>query len=247
MRRETKRNIHIACAIIAGVCFVMFVLTVGGCGTYERRHCYSSGNDCSSEEVSTETTTIITGPSGPAGPSGPSGPAGERGERGETGASGPVGPMGPSGQDGSVGPSGATGIQGPEGQSGPVGATGPAGAAGPVGPPGEAGTSCSVSPYTNGALISCTDGTSVVLLDGVDEVDGTDAVPSPYMIVGFIDPCGPQGSFDEVLMQLDSGQLIAHYSHGNRQFLVSLPPGNYTTTDGTSCSFVVHSDMSVTW
>jgi hypothetical protein len=67
-----------------------------------------------------------------------------------------------------------------------------------------------------------------------------------------IDPCGnPPGTgqqaLDEVLLRLRNGQIIAHYSSGQKQFLVIVPPGYYSTTDGYSCSFQVLNDGSVTW
>jgi hypothetical protein len=110
-----------------------------------------------------------------------------------------------------------------------------------------------------GAIISCTDGTSEILLDGQDGAsgrdgldgkdgkDGMDASLLPFSIVGFIDPCGPQSTYDEILIQLNNGQLVAHFSSGTRQFLASIGPGTYITTDGTRCVFTVSNTMQVTW
>jgi hypothetical protein len=97
----------------------------------------------------------------------------------------------------------------------------------------------------------------VVLLNGVDGLDGADgqdgsngqdgqdAPPTPYTVVGLVDPCGDQNGFDEVLLRLGNGQLMAHYSAGNQQFLSILGPGNYVTTDGTSCSFTINNDLTI--
>jgi hypothetical protein len=110
-----------------------------------------------------------------------------------------------------------------------------------------------------GAIISCTDGTSAVVLngtdgafgrdgqDGKDGKDGMDASLLPFSIVGFVDPCGPQSTYDELLIQLANGHLVAHFSRGNRQFLTSIGPGHYVTTDGTGCKFTVQNDMTITW
>ena len=69
---------------------------------------------------------------------------------------------------------------------------------------------------------------------------------TPYGISVLIDPCGPQGDNDEIIVRLTDGSLLFHYSHGNKQFLSILSDGNYETTDGTKCSFYVNSG-EVTW
>lgn len=81
-----------------------------------------------------------------------------------------------------------------------------------------------------------------VVCDGVSEENQ----PIPLGISAFIDPCGPEGSFDEVIMQMTDGTLLTHYSHGGKQFLTVLTDGNYQTTDGTKCNFSV-SDGIVNW
>lgn len=92
-----------------------------------------------------------------------------------------------------------------------------------------------------GALITC-GATQVVLLDG------DDAPPTPYTVVGLIDPCGDGPGFDEVLLQLADGSLMAHYAGGgNLQFLTVLSPGNFVTTDSQACHFTVAGDMGVSW
>jgi hypothetical protein len=111
-------------------------------------------------------------------------------------------------------------------------------------------------------VIYCTDGTSVLVLDGIDGedgaqgeqgeagedgTDGADAPISPYSITEAIDPCGSETAYDEVLLRLGNGSLLAHYSDGAKQHLTVIGAGSYTTTDSTNCVFVVHTDGSVTW
>lgn len=116
---------------------------------------------------------------------------------------------------------------------------------GPEGAPGRPGSSCSVEPVSNGAVITCDDGTSAVIVNGTD---GQDAPPTAYSVVELIDPCGDEpNAFDEVLLRLANGQLMAHYSSDGLQFLTLLSPGNYVTTDSQKCHFTIDSDMNVSW
>jgi len=135
-------------------------------------------------------------------------------------------------------------IVGPRGPAGSSGETGEQGPAGDVGPAGMDGASCTVAQLINGAIISCTDGTTALIVNGAD---GEDAPPSAYTVTELVDPCGDQPGFDEVLFRLYNGTLIAHYSHGSRQFLTVVGPGNYQTTDGHSCNFNVSNSLEVTW
>lgn len=153
------------------------------------------------------------------------------GDRGEQG------PRGPAGTDGERGLPGASGSQGEAGQAGAPGEDGEA---------GEDGSSCSVTAAVNGAIVSCTDGTSVVILNGTDGEDGEDAPPTAYSFTEVIDPCGDSpGHLDEVLFKTYDGHIVAHYSHGSQEFLTLIPPGSYVTTDGTSCYFTVDSNGDV--
>ncbi len=105
---------------------------------------------------------------------------------------------------------------------------------------------CSVKEVENGAEITCGE-TRVVILNGQKGKDGKDAPDSAYQITETIDPCGKQSSYDEVILRLANKQLLAHFSTGDKQFLVLIGSGNYVTTDGTNCAFTVHENMSVTW
>lgn len=127
---------------------------------------------------------------------------------------------------------------------------------GDQGIPGLNGTSCAVTSVATGAIISCTDGTAAYIADGAkgDQgikgdtgQDGAAAPVSPYTIMEAIDPCGKQTAYDEVLLKLNNGTILAHYSDGAKQFLTVVGAGNYVTTDGTSCYFTIHTDGSVTW
>lgn len=167
---------------------------------------------------------------------------GEPGKPGEKGDTGSAGKQGSQGIPGPVGPAGSTGTPGAQGKPGSKGDTGDTGST------GTPGTSCSVSQAVNGAVISCTDGSTVVVLNGTngtDGEDGTDAPPTPYTVTSIIDPCGKQGTYDEVLLRLGNGQLMAHYSSGNQQFLTLIGPGSYISTDNTSCYFTVDNNMNI--
>lgn len=139
---------------------------------------------------------------------------------------------------------------------------------------GADGSSCSVYPVSNGAIITCTDGTQSVIFnglkgetgdkgetgnvgdtgsagrDGVDGRDGSDGADAPiqaYGVSSVIDVCGTKpGMFNEVLLKLNNGQIMAHYSDGQKQFLSLLGPGSYQTTDGTGCFFTVTTDFQIT-
>lgn len=70
-------------------------------------------------------------------------------------------------------------------------------------------------------------------------------------IVEALDVCGDSpGHIDEVLLRLSDGTLLASFSDNvnglNTRFSI-IPPGNYQTSDGTSCFFTVHNDGTVTW
>lgn len=125
------------------------------------------------------------------------------------------------------------------------GPKGDTGERGPAGPGGIDGSSCSIVQLVNGVRISCTDGTEAVVLNGTNGIDGAagqngaDAPPTMYSVVEVIDVCGKQAAFDEVLLKLANGQIMAHFASGSQQFLALIGPGNYTTTDNTSCKFTV--------
>jgi len=113
--------------------------------------------------------------------------------------------------------------------------------------------SCSVQTAVNGVVITCTDGTSAVVTngqhgnngqDGRDGLDGRDGIDA---IVEFIDPCGDNpGHFDEVVLKLSTGELLAYFESGSHRFLSLIRNGNYRTTDVQNCAFSVNNGV-VTW
>jgi hypothetical protein len=123
------------------------------------------------------------------------------------------------------------------------------------GAPGVPGQGCTVMQLTNGAEIKCGDETTAVILngdvgpkgaDGSDGKDGENLAAGPYSIREVINPCGAVGAHDEVILRLENGQILGHYSQGQKQFFVLLTQGNYETTDGTKCKFSVDSSLNVT-
>lgn len=67
-------------------------------------------------------------------------------------------------------------------------------------------------------------------------------------IVAIYDPCGPQGGYNEVFLQLSSGQFVASFSENvagkNTRFTV-LTNGNFVTTDGSFCYFTVSGNGTI--
>lgn len=134
---------------------------------------------------------------------------------------------------------------------------------GAQGPAGQDGVSCSVQDVltgalapNGGALITCGLSSTLVVngapgANGAAGQDGQDAAPSAYSIVEVIDPCGnAAGVYDEVILKMANGTLIASFSennNGKNTRLSVLPQGNYQTTDGTSCNFSVSNTNNVTW
>lgn len=67
------------------------------------------------------------------------------------------------------------------------------------------------------------------------------------MVVQLIDPCGDSiGQFDEILLKLSDGTIIAYFEHGSKRFLTVVSDGNYRTTDASNCAFSV-SNGEVSW
>lgn len=75
------------------------------------------------------------------------------------------------------------------------------------------------------------------------------AILEGFAIIDIVDPCGGQGSYNEVLLKLSSGQYLASFSDnssGKNTRFVTLTDGNYITTDGTRCQFNI-SGSQVSW
>lgn len=98
---------------------------------------------------------------------------------------------------------------------------------------GVDGNSCTVTQFPQGLEVACTDGTSAFIYNGKDGENVEFEV---------IDPCGPSGNYDEVLLRFDNGLIIASFSDNadgkNTRFSV-LTAGLYMTTDNSRCQFEV--------
>jgi hypothetical protein len=152
---------------------------------------------------------------------------------------------------------GATGSQGVQGNTGSQGIQGNVGATGAV---GQNGSSCSVASVTDtniapngGSLITCSDGTSSLVLNGsqgeigltgsqgVAGENGT--VITPIQFCPGVTPTYPN-NFPEVGF-LINGTIYAVYSdHGG--FMAALTPGQYSS-DGinASCTFTVNNNGTI--
>lgn len=150
-----------------------------------------------------------------------------------------VGPRGSQGIPGPEGRPGTDGSNGQQGATGAMGSSGPIGPTGPEGSPGDPAAPCSVQPISGGVEVRCPDGSSATVMNGLD------APPTPYTVDHVVDPCGPQVTYDEVLLVMSNSQVLAHFSNGSNQFLTLIPPGNYVTTDGSNCYFTVEADNTV--
>lgn len=154
-----------------------------------------------------------------------------------------------------------------KGAKGDPGSIGPVGPTGPQGAPGLPGGSCTTTATANGALISCTDGSSTVVsngadgsngtdgndgadghngtngINGIDGHNGTDGTPginaTPITVVNF---CPGVTTYPSTFVEVGfciSNQLYAVYSENNG-FMVLVPPGNYSSNaHGSSCTFTV--------
>lgn len=59
-------------------------------------------------------------------------------------------------------------------------------------------------------------------------------------IAELYDPCGDYpGHFDEILLILNDGSIVAYFEDGGKRFLATLSDGNYQTTDKQKCNFSV--------
>lgn len=117
------------------------------------------------------------------------------------------------------------------------------GAKGERGANGLDGESCVVTTIlpnvdspTGGASIQCPNSVPVIIFNGSA---GADA--AAYAIAETIDPCGPSGGYDEVLLRLASGKVVALFTdssdatHARLSYLIDNV--NYRTTDSNLCSF----------
>ena len=150
----------------------------------------------------------------------------------------------------------------PKGEPGPQGSPGPQGPAGPSGPAGQPGSSCTVATNPNGALITCTDGSSSPIANGSHGLPGTPAAPCSVSNLGYSTiiscPDGTQSVVDNVRMvQLCpsyattyptsfpefgfcvNSKLYATYWNNIQAFTALIVPGTYQSTSPQVCNFKV--------
>jgi len=67
--------------------------------------------------------------------------------------------------------------------------------------------------------------------------------------VEIIDPCGDKpGAYDEVLVRIDDGRLVAYFESGGTRFLtILLQNVTYQTTDSQACVFHLDSNNQVAY
>lgn len=197
---------------------------------------------------------------------GPAGPAGAQGAQGPAGVNGTNGTDGTNGQNCTVvelavgspnAPNGGIEITCPDGTSdivgnGADGTNGSNGINGVNGSNGANGTSCSVATLSvgsveapnGGSLITCSDGTSSIVLNGTDGANGTNGTSgTDGTVITPIQFCtGFTQSYPNTFAE--SGVCIAGIMYGvysaNGGFLSMLPPGEYSS-DGinASCTFSI--------
>ncbi len=121
---------------------------------------------------------------------------------------------------------------------------------------GKDGSSCDAYSVENGVIIACGDKDPLLVKhgqdgedgsDGADGEDGEDAEPGAFNIVEYIDPCGKESAFDEILLVFANGDILGHYSNGKKQHFSLLSPGRYQTTDNTNCLFEISANGEVVW
>lgn len=66
-----------------------------------------------------------------------------------------------------------------------------------------------------------------------------------HSITKIIDPCGDSDGYDEVLLKIGSGQVLAYFENGGSRHLAVISTGSYSTSDGTNCRFEVSSEGAV--
>jgi predicted amino acid-binding ACT domain protein len=62
-----------------------------------------------------------------------------------------------------------------------------------------------------------------------------------------IDPCGNGPGYDEILMKLSDGTIVAYFESGSTRFLSTLEEGGYVTTDSQACPFTVSATNEVSF
>jgi hypothetical protein len=123
-------------------------------------------------------------------------------------------------------------------------------------------TACSVTRISASEVrLTCPDGTSEVIKDGSNGLNGTDGINGTNGQDGtagqdgadgagleVIDPCGTESKIgaDEVLIRLPDRTIIAFFKFGSYEHLTRLTPGqSYVTTDDTKCEFQIDKEGTI--
>jgi hypothetical protein len=160
------------------------------------------------------------------------------------------GPKGEPGADGRNGTDGKNGVDGTNGRD------------------GKDGTSCtttSIKPNSttpNGSImISCTDGTKALIVNGVDGKDGTNGTDGKNgadgtngvdgkngTVIQSINLCRGQTTYPSMFVEVAfciGGNLYAVYS-ANGGFMTMIPPGTYSSSGiNSTCTFTVKESCQV--
>lgn len=67
-------------------------------------------------------------------------------------------------------------------------------------------------------------------------------------VIDLIDPCGDGPGYDEVLVRMSNGDLVAYFEQGSNRFLTVLTRNAYyRTTDAQGCNFYLGAAGTVSW
>ena len=208
-----------------------------------------------------------------AGPSGPQGAQGIPGHNGDTCTMTQVTKNGWWLTTGAYITCGASTVFISDGTNGTNGAAGPQGQAGingTNGANGSDGTSCSVATVyvgsavavNGGALLTCTDGTSALIVNGANGTNGVDGATGAQGATGAVGPQGQPGTMFKSVQFCpgltptypttfaEVGFVIGTDVYGvysaNDGFMAFLPPGRYSSNGiNASCNFTINADGTV--
>jgi hypothetical protein len=155
------------------------------------------------------------------------------------------------------------GMPGPKGATGNSGAPGSAGSPGNNGANGQNGTNGHNAVVEQAPASGCSNGGTTILSatdlndNGFIDVDdsnilsaqlcngqdGNNAPPTTFTPVALLNPCGVGTTYDEVLLRLQNGQVLASFSNNTAgdftRFSLLLPNVQYMTTDSDACFFKI--------
>lgn len=153
------------------------------------------------------------------------------------------GPAGANGTDGRNGTDGANGVNGTNGTNGHNSLVSIVSSA-PTCTNGGVTILAGLDSDNDGLLEGSEVTSSAQVCNGTNGKDGVNTFTS----VSVIYPCGKHGSYNEVLLNLGNGVVLASFSDNpsgkNTRFSV-LSPGTYETTDGINCIFTLNSDGTI--